>query len=269
MADVIRLKYGFSTLPVLANRNGEAVTNWVTGGTHVVTADTTHIYAGTKSFKIAASGTGDFTTNYASLASPNNATFVVGKTYSINIWVYAASTLTFQIKTGGVSSATFTCVPSVFTKFPFSFTAGTGVTAFQIAVTTGGGGTIWFELEEFKQYTDIPVLSIKGLVAADWVQFFPPILNVGLDGSEETQYRSFRRQIKVDCAPISDGSVEELAILYWHLDNNRLIDFGTETDLSWSPKQHDFELVWLDDFCKIKGWQEEFDESTVRTVFPV
>ena len=269
MADVIRLKYGFSTLPVLANRNGEAVTNWVTGGTHVVTADTTHIYAGTKSFKIAASGTGDFTTNYASLASPNNATFVVGKTYSINIWVYAASTLTFQIKTGGVSSATFTCVPSVFTKFPFSFTAGTGVTAFQIAVTTGGGGTIWFELEEFKQYTDIPVLSIKGLVAADWVQFFPPIINKALDGSSESQFMSFIRQIKLDCAPISNGSEEEKAILYWHLDNNRKVDYGTETDVDWTPNTEEYKLIWMDDFSETKEWQEDFTESTARTIFPI
>jgi hypothetical protein len=266
----IRLKYKFSTLPSLADRNGEVVSNWVTGGTHVVSASATHAYSGMKSLQIAASGTGDFTTNYASLASGNNSAFVVGKKYSINIWVYAASALTFQIKTGGVSSATFTCVPSVWTKFPFLFTAGMAVTALQIAVTTGGGGTIWFELEEFKQYTDIPVLSIKGLVAADWVQFFPSIINKALDGNSESQFMSFIRQIKVDCAPINNGSEEEKAILYWHLDNKRKVDYGTETDIDWTPQNADgYELIWMDDFFETKKWQEDFTESIARTTFPV
>jgi hypothetical protein len=235
----------------------------------VITADATHIYSGTKSFKLVANATGNFTTNFAFLASANNATFTVSKKYCVIVWVYAVTAIKFKIKTGGIESSEMTCVAGVWTAFPFVFTASSVTTAFQIAVTTSGGGTIWFELGEIREYSDIPVLSIKGMTAGDYVQFFPPIMNQILDGSKETQFMAFIRQIKLDCYPIHNGSAEELAILYWHLDNNRKVDYGTEYDVDWCPQNPDgYELEWVDDFKEIKRWAEDFSESIARTVFP-
>jgi hypothetical protein len=266
----LRLKYNLSAKPVLADRDGEAKNNWVNGGTHIITASSTHVKAGTNSYKLAASGTGDFTTNYVSLASGNNATFVSGRSYVISLWVYAVSAQNFQIKTGGVTSVALTAAAGVWTHIYHTFVATSATTALQIILTPViGTADMWFELDPIYESVDIPVLSIKGMLAGDWVQFYPEIINKKLDGSTSSQFKAFIRQIRVDCAPIDDRSAEELGILYWHLDNARLVDYGTETDVVWSPKDTGYELEWIDDFQKVKRWNEDFDESIARTSWPV
>ena len=284
MADTLRIKYAFPTsaLPVIADRNGEIVGNWVSNGNHTITADATHHYTGTKSLKIAASATGDFTTNFADLPSGNMPTFVVGKTYSVGVWVYPSdddpfvvvggASTTLRIKTGGVTSSVLTSYYMLWTYIQFTFTASSPTTALQIALAaqTGGGAcSVWFELDFIRQYSDIPLLAIHGMLSPDRVSIFPAIINEGLDGSTETQFKAFRRKISIDCYAIGDASAEEKAILYWHLDNDRRIDYGTEVNINLGLLNADYELTWDNETRLTKRWQEDFIESTARTVFPV
>ena len=269
MADTLRLKYGFTAKPVLADRDGEVDTNWVDGGTHVVTADATHAHAGTKSFKVAASGTGDFTTNYGSLASGNNATFTVGNQYCVSIWLYAASALTAQLKTGGVESSTLTCVTDTWTAFHFTFTCLTATTAFQIAVTTGGGGNIWFELEPFAEYVELTVLGERGMSDPDSVGFWPQIQNTYLDGSMDEGIKGFRRKIWLDVGVVA-AAADRKRILYWMIDNDRTVDYLTEVNVPLALQDiGGYENEWKFDCSLLRYFTFSLQEPSIRTTFPV
>jgi hypothetical protein len=266
--DTIRLRYNRLTTPVLADRDGEAVTNWETAGTHVVTADATHVYAGTNSFKIAASGTGDFTTNYANLPSGHMPTFTVAKRYCLTLRVYGESALTFQVKTGGVTSSTFTCTAGSFIACHFEFTASSAATALQIIVLAGGG-SIWFELEQIVEYVNLNVLSERGVSDPDTFEIFPALQYTALDGAMVEYIKGFRRLMVIDCGVVA-SSADRKSILYWMIDAQREVDYLTETNVRVALRDiGGFENEWKYDCSLMRNFTFALVEPTVRTTFPV
>lgn len=271
MADTLRLRYGELAKPVLADRDGEVDTNWVDGGTHVLTADATYAHTGTKSFKLAASGTGDFTTNYISLASANNATFVVGKQYVVSMWCYIpGEQREFKIKTGGVESSEFNVTTAVWQCKHFTFTCVTATTALQIAVTTLNGGTFWFELEPFAEYAELTVMAERGMSDPDAVEFFPQgMQNRYLDGTMEDQIQAFRRKIWLDVGVV-ETAADRKRILYWQIDNDRTVDYLTEVNVPMSLGDVDgYENEWKFDCSLMRYYTFALLEPSVRTTFPV
>jgi len=268
MADTFRLRYGELAKPVLADRDGEVDTNWVDGGTHVVTADATHAYSGTKSFKLAASGVGDFTTNYASLASGNNGTFVVSKQYVLTLYSYGDGD-TFKIKTGGVESSEYS-TSTGWTAHHFTFTATATTTALQIAMTSiAASGNMWFELEPIAEYVGLTVLAERGMSTPDSVEFFPPIQNRYKDGTMDTQFKAFRRRIWVDCEVV-ESVADMKRIIYWHIDNDRTVDYLTEINVPLTPLDVEgFENTWDFDCSLMPHYSFNLLEPSVRTTFPV
>jgi hypothetical protein len=272
MADTFRLRYGESAKPVLADRDGEVDTNWADGGTHVVTADATHAYTGTKSFKLAASGTGDFTTNYASLASGNNATFsiVAGNKYvvSIHTWGFG-STEVFQIKTGGVTSSEYLAPEGAWGTFHFVFTAVTATTALQIAIVEPGGGNIWFELEPIAKCIELSVLSARGMDEPDSFELFPAIQHRFLDGTMKDDIQAFRRKIRVECEPV-ELAADRKRVPEWMIDNDRAVDYLTEVNVPMSLADvGGFEFQWLHDISLLRAPTFDLLEPSVRTTWPV
>jgi hypothetical protein len=124
-------------------------------------------------------------------------------------------------------------------------------------------------------YVDLKILSIKGQDDPDWFEFYPAIVNAALDGSKETQFKAFRRKVRVDCGVV-DSRVNRIAILYWLLDNARTIDYGVagvgagaETTLPFVPMATDYENEWIEDCSLMRRFVLEMDESVVRTTFPM
>jgi hypothetical protein len=265
--DSIYLKYGAMPLPILADRNGEAVSNWVQTGNHHITADATHVHSGTKSYKLNSIGVGDFSSNYDSLPSGNNATFVVGAQYCITIWAYATSAYVFLIKTGGVTSASLTCTANTWIPLQFVFTAATATTALQIA--TANICDIWFELEPIYQCVQLNILSEKGMSDPDMFDFFPAIQNAYIDGGMEDLMTSFRRKIVVDCGVVAVRS-DRLGILYWMIDKNRTVDYLTETSVPVCLQDvSGYSNEWKEDCSLMRAFTLALQEPVVRTTFPV
>lgn len=270
-ADTIRLRYGELAKPVLADRNGEAVSNWTGAGNHSITADATHAYTGTKSYKIVATNTGDFTTNYVQLASGSNGTFVVGKQYVLTIYTYSTPGVTFQIKTGGVTSATLISTASGWTTNHFTFTDVTATTALQIAVVEVGTEPydLWFEIEPIQEYVSLTVLAERGMSDPDAVEFFPALQNRYLDGTMEDYIEAFRRKIWLDCGIVHD-SMDRRRILYWLIDNDRTVDYDTEVNVPLCLGDvGGFENTWDQNTRLLRHYSFALLEPSVRTTFPV
>jgi hypothetical protein len=270
VSDSIYFKYGVLPKPVLADRDGEVVVNWTAGGNHTLSADVTHAWAGTKSFKVSASGIGDFTTNCIELSSANNATLVVGKKYVQAIHAYSVSAGVFQLQTGDVVSANLTCVAGAWTTIHFVFTAVTAATKFQLAMVSVVTD-VWFELEPLYEGDEFSVLLEKGLTRAEFYSYFPELMFQGLDGSLRVEYMAFIRQLKLRTDTLTSAQMK--TYLYWGLDNNnRKVDYDidgiqeSELTLVPSPKQ---EFRWNDDFKMTPYLETVLSEGIVRNVFPV
>ena len=265
----VRLRWNESAKPVLADRDGEADVNWADNGNHALTASDTQVRTGTKSFLITASDIGDFTTNYVSLASGNNATFTVGKNYVLTLYSYATGSETFKIKTGGVESPTYTGT-NAWTAHHFYFTAVTATTALQIAVTKGGGGELYFELEPIEEALEIPYpLSVKGFDEPDAVEFWPPNQYDLLDGSVSEQITSFRRDITIDTGVIS-AAADRKSILHWMIDTARRIDYDTEVGIEVALADPSaFQNEWKSGTDLGRSFILNLREKSVRTTFPV
>jgi hypothetical protein len=127
--------------------------------------------------------------------------------------------------------------------------------------------TGYIRLNYSSTYKDFKVLAIKGQDDPDWFEMFPAIINSYIDGNKETQFKSFRRKVRVDLGIVVDRN-DRLAILYWFLDNNRTIDYGSESALLFVPQQTEFENIWEEDFIGSRHFILELDESVVRVTFP-
>jgi hypothetical protein len=126
----------------------------------------------------------------------------------------------------------------------------------------------YIRLNYSSTYIDLKVLSEKGISDPDWFEFYPAITNTYLDGSKDNQFKAFRRKVRVDLGVVADRT-SRLAILYWFLDNARTIDYGSETALPFVLMQTEYENEWIENCSLMRRFVLEFDESTVRTTFPV
>jgi hypothetical protein len=266
------LKYNAQTKPVLADRDGEAIVNWTAGhGSHSVTADATHTYSGSKSFKMSTSSSGDFASNYIGLPSGNNSTFSVGSKYVIAIHLYAATALLVQIKTGGVASSSLVCSAGAWTTGFFAFTAATATTEFQMIIV-GSGGDVWFELEPIYQGDAFPVLVEKGLTAAEDYSFYPPINNKYIDGTSDAQYKSFIRNANIQTNSLTGDQLKTL--LYWNMNLNQdaVLDydiFGVKEVGLLFPSPPSFEAKRYNNLRLTPYADFKLAEAVARTVFPV
>jgi hypothetical protein len=268
MANYIYFKYNAQTKPILTDRNGEAIVNWVDGGTHSVTADATHVYSGTKSFKLHATDGGSFSTNFISLASGNNSTFTVDHTYVIAIHIYVEVARSIVIQTGGVNSSALTGTAGSWITVFFAFTAATATTALKIMCTEAAD--VWFELEPIYEGNQFPVLIEKGLVKPERFSLYPQIINEYIDGSKDTQFKAFIRSLNLQTNTLTDS--QALTYLYWTFtDNLGTVDYDIdgkqETGLHLIPDAEQ-ELQWRFDLKLARYLEVNFSEGVARTVFP-
>lgn len=269
---LITLKYAYPDLPVLLNRDAEGGTHdWNDGGNHSVTISTDYAHGGTNSFKLVASGSGDFTTNNINLDSGNNTDFTVGEQYVITMWLYqhTYSVFTnFQIKTGGATSQQYNVSGAdAWTLISFLFTAATASTKFQIALASAA--TIYFDDIVVAKAVKLTPLAVRGIDDPDMVELWPPIQNRFLDGSIGEQMSTFRRKILIDLGPVSSRT-DRLRILYWLMDSTRSLDWGAESDVFTALQDPtEFSNTWLMDSLTGRAFTLNLLETTVRTVFPV
>lgn len=113
------------------------------------------------------------------------------------------------------------------------------------------------------------VLSVRGMDDPDWVDFYPAISNSYIDGAKDNQFKGFRRKVRIDCGVVASRN-DRLAILYWLLDNNRKIDYGSETNIYFVPQNAGgYENEWIEDISAARRFIFELDETSIRTTFPV
>ena len=269
--DYLYLKYNAQTKPVLADRVGEAVYNWTGYGTHSITVDATHAYSGTKSFKMSSGTPGDFTSDYIGLPSGNNSTFSVSSKYVTAIHLYADSAMIVQIKTGGVTSASLVCSAGAWITRFFVLTAATATTAFQMIIV-GAGGDVWFELEPIYQGDAFNILIEKGLTRAEDYNFYPPINNKYIDGSSDTQYKSFIRNLNFRTADLTGDQLKSYLYFGMNLNQDAVLDYdidGIQEVGLLMPVSPNQAAQWYNDFKLTPYLEEKIAEGIARTVFPV
>lgn len=141
-----------------------------------------------------------------------------------------------------------------------------------------GGGQASFNYDSFAfsgAYIDLKYLSIRGLDDPDDIRPFPAVRNDIIDGSSNTQFKAFGRNITVDLGPVLSRNAR-IILLYWYIDNNRTLDYNSadsglsEAGLSVNPKDtSDFKNTWLQGFSGARAITLALQEAIVRTSFPV
>lgn len=272
MADTFRLRYGFPTLPTLANRNAESgLGNWASVGNHTISQSNTVAHGGTYSFKIISSDAGDATSNHAKLPSANNHTFVAGKQYEISIWAYTADIdgVAIQVKTGGVTFALQTVTTaSTWTILTFKSAALTGATDFLLWASDAK--TFYIDDIVVSEYVELTVVAERGMSNPDSFELFPAIQNRYLDGTMGDQIKAYRRKIWVDCGPVH-SSTDQRGIVYWMIDNARSVDYLTEVNIPLCLGDvAGYDNEWKFDCSLIRSYSFALLEPSVRTgAFPV
>lgn len=276
--DTITLKYGFTALPALADRNGNeggtGAGNWASHGNHTVTQSTDHAHGGTKAFKVVASGIGDATTNYVDIPSASNATFVVGKQYAATFWLYEENLGTkfdAHIKTGGVVSSAFSVSDyDTWARISCVFTASSATTDFQFYISQAA--TMYLDDLVFSECVVLNVLAEKGISDPDQVLLVPPIQDVYLDQSRKGKLKGFVRLGIVDVGVVA-AKTDRLRILSWLIDNDRTLDYLTESDLAFDVRevgdnQGQFTNEWKFDCSLMRAFVFNLVERTMRTTWP-
>lgn len=111
----------------------------------------------------------------------------------------------------------------------------------------------------------LPVLAIKGMDDKEYYTLFPAIKNVYLDGSSETQYKGYRRRVKIDCGVV-ESRADRLKILSWYLDNARTIDYGSESGIHFVPNNPEgFENEWINNFSPGRRYVFEIETEEIAT----
>ena len=264
----LRLKYLFPALPVLADRNGEAVVSWAGNGNHSITDDPTHIHSGTNAFKIHATAAGDSSTNHVYLPNVNSPTLVIGNQYCVTFWAYASASITFSVGYGGVNTSGLIPAYSgamIGVSIPITAASANG----GIVIWLSGAADMWIDDITYSQYTDLPVLIEKGMSDPDMYEFFPPIQDPYIDGTMDTQFTSFRRKFMFFVGVVQ-ARADRLGILYWQTDNNRQIDYLTEYQVAVTPNWHnssqttgEYSNTWEQDFSGARSFTFELLESKV------
>ena len=266
----LRLKYNFPALPTLADRKATGgVGNWVAFGNHSITADATFLPAdSTTAFKIHATGAGNVS-NRIAIASTYLPAWVATKKYCITFWTHSDTAFNLFIVVGADAGMTFPLGAGAGWFFSYTFT-GIGLPS-DLSIWLSGAGNVWFTDITVSEYTDLPVLTEKGMSDPDMYEFFPPIQNNLIDGTIQEQFTSFRRKIMFFVGVIP-ARADRLGILYWQLDNNRQIDYLTEYQVPVSPNWHnssqttgEYSNTWEQNFSGARSFTFELLESKVWT----
>lgn len=268
--DYITLKYNATAKPVLADRNGEAIVNWTAAGNHSIDVSTMNVHSGTKSFVITATGVGDHTSNYGKLPSASFATMVVGNQYAVTFWVFGTNGTSWTVECDGTTKV-FTVTNTGWTGITLLFTAAHTTANLFIYCNNSSTNYLWFDDITVTQATKLNVYSVKGFDEPDKFEMFPAVQKIYVDGSAEDQNTTFRRLISFDAGVVS-SSTDRRGILYWTLDNNRQLDYGSEFQISVAlPKSGtEFYFDWLNGLKYGRRFQmTDLQETIVRTVFPV
>ena len=108
----------------------------------------------------------------------------------------------------------------------------------------------------------------KGLTRAEFFNLFPQIVNKLLDGSTETQYMAFIRNLSLKTEILTDAQM--VSYLLWCLDNNRTVDYTidgiTETGIKLVPEPEQ-EMQWHDDFKMTTYLEVKLCEGVARTAW--
>ena len=142
-----------------ANNRGFEVDKgeWADAGTHSIVRSTTDKRTGTASGKIVATGVGDATTNYVTIAASTFTTLVLGEKYTVEIWATsetATTTLTFVIGTQTKTSATLSTTPGTFTKTVLNFQAAAGDLTQPLIVYLSKAATVYIDDVSLTQAKD-------------------------------------------------------------------------------------------------------------------
>jgi len=266
--DYIRLRYNETALPVLTDRNGEAIGNWTAIGNHSIVASATYAHSGSKSYAISASGAGSWSNCACIPESAHSPTLTVGKKYCIGLWAKGSGAQTFYITAGGVVSSAFTVTTEwAYKQFVLTSIDASYWLAIYIASPTN---VLYVDDITIYEYEDFNLALGKGLKRPDAFGYYPKIKNLALDGSESTQYRAFIRRSIIETQSLTDAQM--LAYLYWGLDNDRLLDYsigGTaEYGLLFNPESEQ-EFVWNEDCDLMPYLSINMNEGVARTTFPV
>ncbi len=266
--DTIILKYNAQAKPILTDRNGEAIVNWVDGGNHSMTASATQKHSGTRSFELVASGAGDFTTNYESLASGNNATFVLTQQYGVVLWAWSASAIGLFVQTGGTAPISVSLpADSTWHRYEFIFTASSAATALKICLS--GAATVYIDDITVSGAVSLNVLSERGMSDPDMVNFFPGLQYNLLDGTIKEYINGFRRKILVDVGVVA-AAADRKCILYWMADTSRVVDYLTEYNIPLALEDvGGYENKWDFDCSLMRHYSFALKEPSIRSVFPV
>ena len=130
-------------------------TDWATNGTHVVSVDGTSKLTGTYSGKIAASGVGDSTTNFASLATDKYTTIVSGTKYTLQIQVRAVLADTDVTLVIGGKAKVFTAVDQTSEILVYNFEATSAEVGQKIIVYFSQADDVFIDEVDLSEAYDI------------------------------------------------------------------------------------------------------------------
>lgn len=133
-------------------------TDWATNGTHVVTVDATSKLTSTHSGKIAASGIGDSTTNFASLADDKFTAIVSGNIYTMQMQVRADLSDTDIIIVIGGKAKTFSSVDQTSELLFFNFLATSAEVGQKIIVYLSQADDVFIDEVDLSRAYDLTVL---------------------------------------------------------------------------------------------------------------
>lgn len=266
--DYIRLRYNETALPVLTDRNGEAIGNWTSIGNHTIASSSAAAYSGSKSYAISASGAGSWANCACIPEGVNSPALTVGKKYCVGFWAKGSGAQTFYVSAGGAYSSAFTVTTTwVYKQFVLTSTDALFWLAFYVA---GPTNNIYIDDITIYEYEDFNLALGKGLKRPDAFSYYPQIKKLALDGSESTQYRAFIRKSIIETQALTDAQM--LAFLYWGLDNNRLLDYligsTAEYGLIFNPEPEQ-EFVWNEECDLMPYLSINMNEGVARTTFPV
>lgn len=121
-------------------------------------------------------------------------------------------------------------------------------------------------------YTDLKILSAKGLEDPERVAMFPPIKNEYLDGTMDNQFKGFRRKPLIYVGVVKSRT-DRIGILNWYLDNDRTISYSyngyAADDIPVVPSSTDgFESEWLGGISLARSYTFDLEETSIRSEWP-
>ena len=152
---------GVNTITTLARNSTfeDNATDWATNGTHAVSVDGTSKLTGTYSGEIAASGVGDSTTNYASLATDKYTTIVSGTKYTLQVQVRAVLADTDVTLVIGGKAKVFTAVDQTSEILVYNFEATSGEVGQEIIIYLSQADDLYIDEVDLSEAYDFTYMA--------------------------------------------------------------------------------------------------------------